>query len=146
MKHDPARTPTLRYPHLTPTNHRVTSPATGIYNCLAWAAGENFRWWEPGRYWPCPLLGSVFTLADVIAALRTVGYDLCPDGIPEAGFDKVALYAEGIDDPTHVARQLHDGRWTSKLGDWEDIEHDTAGDVAGGLYGDVVQFMRRAIP
>jgi hypothetical protein len=116
MIHDPAHTPNRDFPRLTPGNHQNTSPATGVYNCLAWAAGENTRWWEPGKFWPCPLLSTVFTLADVIAALHTVGYDLCPDGVPQVGFEKLALYADGIDDPTHVARQLPDGRWTSKLG------------------------------
>jgi hypothetical protein len=146
MIHDPAQTPTANFPRLNPTNHRITSPATGVYNCLAWAAGEDHQWWEPGKYWPCPLLGNNFKVDDVIAALRTVGYDPCPDGFPEVGYERVAIFADGWDDPTHAARQLPDGRWTSKLGPDEDIEHDTAADVAGGLYGDVVQFMRRAIP
>lgn len=143
MTLDPARTPTTRYPRLTPTNHRVTSPATGVYNRLAWAAGENYRWWEPGRFWPCPLLGTAFTIDDLIAALRTVGYDLCADGTLETGFEKVALFGDGYDDPTHVARQLADGHWTSKLGDWEDVEHDTADAVGGGGYGEIFWYMRR---
>ncbi|MCG8587287.1 MAG: hypothetical protein MI757_21490 [Pirellulales bacterium] len=46
---------------------------------------------------------------------------------------------------THAARQLPDGRWTSKLGKAEDIEHDSANDVAGGLYGEVVEFMKRPV-
>lgn len=43
----------------------------------------------------------------------------------------------------HAARQLSSGAWTSKLGKDVDIEHDTPDDVAGGLYGEVVQLMRR---
>jgi hypothetical protein len=116
MTHDPAQTPTAAFPRLTPTNHRVTSPRTRRYNCVAWAAGEVVRWWEPGKFWPCPLLGTQFTVDDVVAAFRTVGYDLCADGVLELGFLKVAIYADGFDDPTHAARQLPDGRWTSKLG------------------------------
>jgi len=46
---------------------------------------------------------------------------------------------------THAARQLSSGQWTSKLGRSEGIEHDTPDDVAGGFYGEVVQFMKRAI-
>lgn len=146
MSHNPARTPTADFPRLTPANHQVTSPATRSYNCVAWAAGEVVRWWEPGKFWPCPLLGKDFTVDDMVEAFRTIGYDLCADDTLEPGFEKVALYAEALDDPTHASRQLLDGRWTSKLGPDEDIEHDTADDVAGGLYGDVVQFMRRARP
>ncbi len=143
MSHAPAHTPTANFPRLTPSNHRVTSPATRRYNCVAWAAGEFHRWWEPGKFWPCPLLGKAFTVDDLTAAFRTIGYAPCPDGTWEPGFEKVAIYAEEFDDPTHASRQLPDGRWTSKLGPDEDIEHDTADDVAGGLYGEVFQFMRR---
>jgi len=109
MIHDPARTPTRVSTRLTPTNHRITNPATGVYNCLAWSAGESFRWWEPGRYWACPLLSADFTVADVIAARGTDGHYLWPDGVLEVGYEKVAVYADGIDDPTHVAGQLPDG-------------------------------------
>jgi hypothetical protein len=28
------------FPRLTPRNHRVTSPATAIYNFVAWAADD----------------------------------------------------------------------------------------------------------
>jgi hypothetical protein len=38
---------------------------------------------------------------------------------------------------------LPNGKWTSKLGRDVDIEHDTADDVAGGVYGEVVQIMKR---
>ena len=44
---------------------------------------------------------------------------------------------------THAARQRPGGKWTSKLGKAEDIEHDTPDVVAGGLYGEVVLIMRR---
>jgi hypothetical protein len=44
---------------------------------------------------------------------------------------------------THAARQLPDGQWTSKLGKYVDIEHSAPEDVAGGVYGEVMQFMKR---
>jgi hypothetical protein len=28
------------FPRLTPHNHRITSPATAMYNCVAWAAED----------------------------------------------------------------------------------------------------------
>ena len=59
----------------------------------------------------------------------------------EDGCDKIALDAdEGFF--THVARQLVDGRCTSKLGSSEDIVHPSADDLAGELYGDVHCVMR----
>jgi len=39
-------------------------------------------------------------------------------------FEKIAIYAAG-GVPTHAAKQTSDGRWKSKLGGWEDIEHNT---------------------
>ena len=60
----------------------------------------------------------------------------------DPGFETVALFGDGVF-YTHAARQLPDGKWTSKLGREEDIEHHAAEDVAGGVYEDVVQFMRR---
>ena len=62
----------------------------------------------------------------------------------ETGFEKVAFYGGGML-YTHAARQLPHGKWTSKLGKGEDIEHDTPDDVSGGLYGEVVQLMKRPI-
>lgn len=29
------------FPRLTSGNHRITSPATPDYNCIAWAAGNG---------------------------------------------------------------------------------------------------------
>ncbi|MCY7407984.1 MAG: hypothetical protein LH631_11575, partial [Alkalinema sp. CAN_BIN05] len=43
--------------------------------------------------------------------------------------------------PQHVARQLPNGLWTSKLGRLEDIEHELDG-LSGDLYGTVQKFMK----
>ncbi len=67
------------------------------------------------------------------------------DTSPQPGYVKVALYGSGFTH-THAARQLPTGKWTSKLGKGEDIEHDTPGDVAGGVYGEVMEVMKRATP
>jgi len=66
------------------------------------------------------------------------------DAALEPGFLKVALYGFGFT-YTHAARQLPNGKWTSKLGKGEDIEHDNPDDVAGGLYGEVFEIMKRAV-
>jgi hypothetical protein len=47
--------------------------------------------------------------------------------------------------PTHAARQLPDGTWTSKLGISEDIQH-ALDDLAGAVYRAVVQILKRALP
>jgi hypothetical protein len=48
--------------------------------------------------------------------------------------NNVALYADGQGVPLHAARQWPDGRWTSKLGAMEDIEHALQ-DLVGSEYG-----------
>ncbi|MGH7151714.1 MAG: DUF7689 domain-containing protein, partial [Planctomycetota bacterium] len=42
----------------------------------------------------------------------------------------------------HLARQIEDGRWTSKLGEREDIVHALRG-VEGGSYGRVARILMR---
>jgi hypothetical protein len=114
---------------LRDADYRVTSPETVSYNCFAWALHVSDEWVEPDE--PNPL--RIFTDA---------GFVELGDGAVEPGWDAVALYAdtEGI---THAARRLDDGRWTSKLGSWEDIEHESPDDLAGGLYGEVLVLLFR---
>jgi hypothetical protein len=76
-------------------------------------------------------------------AYGLLGYAPC-DGVQlEPGFQKIAVYAKGLV-PTHTARQLSDGSWTSKLGTLEDIKHDTLDAVEGDLYGQVAILLRRS--
>ena len=77
-------------------------------------------------------------------AFQALGYETCDTGVLEAGFLKVALYAQGSL-YTHAARQLPNGKWTSKLGRLEDVEHDSPEDLAGGVYGMVTGFMKREL-
>lgn len=46
--------PRDEFPHLTNSNHRVTSPESRNYNCIAWAVGDIANWWQPGVFWPIP--------------------------------------------------------------------------------------------
>lgn len=138
--------PSVHFPRLTSANHRETSPATPLYNCVAWAAEDTAHWWQPGIYWrPDHWPASDCGLGALEAAFVSLGYDDCSmDDIFESGFAKVALYGAGFL-YTHAARQLPTGRWTSKLGKGIDIEHDSPDVVAGGLYGEVMQVMKRRV-
>ena len=117
------------FPGLRDSEYRATSPATRDYNCIAWAAGDTRRWWWPNHdadndavYWP-PGVPKEETLEAFAAAFATLGHSPCSGEEIEAGFEKIALFAKG-EAPTHAARQLPSGRWTSKLGLREDIEHE----------------------
>jgi len=132
------------FPRLTPLNHRETSPSTSDYNCVAWAAGDEAHWWQPGVYWPADSPRDDFGIGILERAFAELGYIDCQtDDSMETSVEKVALYGTGAF-YTHAARQLQSGKWTSKLGRDVDIEHDTPDVVAGGVYGEVVQILKRA--
>src|SRR5438105_2674632 len=120
------------FPFLTPQNHHTTSPRSIDYNCIAWAMSDSEHWWQPGTFWPIPVQTTDFTVAALVRAFEHVGYAGCGmDASLQPGAEKVALFSTTLY-YTHAARQLPSGKWTSKLGKAEDIEHDTPQDVAGG--------------
>jgi len=93
-------------------------------------------------YWP-PNVDRNTTLDSFLRAYGTLGYAPCADDTLEAGFEKIAIYVDIVGEPTHAALQLADGRWTSKMGDFEDIEHLTPQDVGGPGYGKPHSYMKR---
>jgi hypothetical protein len=133
-------------PNLAPTGYAVTSSADKVYNCIAWAAGVTDEWWWPDPMgvspWP-PGVRREETITAFLDAFQSLGYVLCTNETLEQGFEKVALYA-WAGAPKHAARQLPNGRWTSKLGELEDVEHVLAG-LVGTWYGDVVQILKRPL-
>jgi hypothetical protein len=135
------------FPNLTAGSFSITSPPSTEYNCIAWAADDAGNWWWPDladSYWPEGVPREE-TLPAFVAAYATLGYSPCKDGSPEAGFEKIAIYSNA-DGPQHVARQLPGGRWTSKLGPHEDIEHDALERLNSDLYGEPVRFLKRPRP
>jgi hypothetical protein len=118
-----------QFPNLAQEGYTTVSPATRIYNCIAWAAGRQDQWWwpDPGNFYFCPSgVPRAETLDVFFQAFAQMGYDRCDNGDLEAGFKKVAFY-ESAGIPTHAARQLLDGSWTSKLGKNVDITHTLRG-------------------
>jgi hypothetical protein len=104
------------------------------------------EWWEaaPGYYWPVHSPNPP-TIENVVAMFMTLGFSVCSDSDAEQGYEKIAVY--GLDgEYTHVARQLETGKWTSKIGALEDIEHDTLEGLIGTEYGPVEKLLRRKIP
>lgn len=135
------------FPGLALNGYRITSPATYSYNCIAWAAARNDRWWwpAPDAYWP-PAAPITTTLPAFEAAYATLGYVRCSDAEFEIRAEKIAIYASPAGEPTHAARQLDRDRWTSKLGPNVDIEHATPDALNGPDYGAPALFMRRPRP
>lgn len=132
------------FPKLAADGYRLTSEPTEEYNCLAWAAGHNDQWWDPaaGYYWPKEVERSD-DQATLVKVYETLGFEQCSNTNQEAGVEKIALYADH-GEWTHAARMLETGKWTSKLGPSEDIEHTTPAGLEGPTYGAVFCLMKRA--
>ncbi len=133
------------FPGLRSTEYRITSPSDPTYNCIAWAAGDESRWWEPDAfrqyYWP-EGTPREYTLRAYAGAYAQLGFEVCNSGDANPLDLKVALFARPHDEPTHAARQLSSGRWTSKLGKDVDMEHDLTA-LKGEQYGRVAILMKR---
>lgn len=95
-----------------------------------------------GYYWPDypPADSTVATLSIIFSH---EGYEACADGNLESGYEKLVLYYRpSTGEFLHVARQMPDGRWTSKLGKGEDITHNSV-EALEGYYGQVCRYMRK---
>jgi hypothetical protein len=135
------------FPGLRPGTYLITSPVDEDYNCIAWSVGNTHDWLWPGdpaiSVWPAELRREE-TLTAFQDLFGRYGFETCTTEEFEPGVEKVALFATADSCPTHAARQLPTGRWTSKLGKSEDIEHDLHA-LAREVYGAVVRVFRRPV-
>ncbi len=136
------------FPALIVSEYQITSPETPKYNCIAWAAEDDTAWWWPDAfgdyYWPEEAPRQE-TIEAFIAAFGLLGYHPCANMELETDFEKIAIYVDANGVPTHAAKQLPSGKWTSKLGRLEDIEHATPENLTGDLYGSVAVALRRGV-
>lgn len=134
------------FPALAKTSYDITSPSTTDYNCVAWAACNSDRWWWPDPFrqyfWPADIPRELSVEA-FTQAFAAQGFKQCESLTAETGYEKVVIYIDRAGQPTHMARQLDDGTWTSKLGTMQDIAHADARDLEGQAYGRVSRILRR---
>ena len=125
-----------------------TSETDWKYNCIAHAYGNDTNWfWPisnnyPSWFWP-PHIPKALHIDSFIKLFEDIGYERCIDGSLEIGFQKVAIF-EKDNIPTHAAKQLLGGLWSSKLGQNKDAAH-TIKCIEGSDYGYVSVYMKRAI-
>lgn len=130
-----------------------TSLADDGYNCIAWAAGDDQRWWWPIpeniSYWP-PNVPRDLEISTFIQAFEMIGYVTCSSEEYKDGYEKVAIFTKnGI--PTHAAKQLTNGEWSSKLGQDIDISHNLSEVVSFAIaygntdYGELSVILKRKI-
>lgn len=136
-----------RFPTLAKHGYQITSQRDDTYNCVAWIARDPRRWWAPddvdGYYWPYEAAGS--GLADYVALFEYLGFEKCCDGSTDTGHEKIAVYGDSSDFD-HVAFQRADGKWSSKLGELNDVCHaheDSLGGEGPFEYPEVELYMRR---
>lgn len=133
------------FPNLRkPGTFKVTSPRTSSHNCIAYAAGDESReWWPIGsKYWP-PDVPRTPNLDAFEQAFRNLGFEPCESKDLEPDFEKVAIYGLGPDSVKHMAKQVEDGAWSSKLGLQWDIRHKSIDGVVNADYGSVLRVMKR---
>jgi hypothetical protein len=139
----------IYFPDLNSSSYRITSPKSGDYNCVAWAAGiDDQQIWPDGTedvagefVWPDGVRNDESVEA-FIAYFESMGYSLCDNSTLEDGFVKIAIFVKD-DYPTHISRQLPTGKWSSKMGiDDVDIEHDDLDCISGPAYGVAAVFLK----
>lgn len=157
-------------PVLKQGNYRIVLPESEQYNCIAWAAGDETRWWHPFAardvgprcaahglsahcFWP-RRADDAHEMTNYLFAFERLGYRVCTrsfdpvvDPVANAAeIERIALY-QHQNDPgcSHAARQLPSGVWTSKVNDLAGVAHLSPRDLEGehGGYGRVALYMAR---
>lgn len=135
------------FPRLKKSDYKIASPEDVRYNCVAWSLSDINRFWWPDSsqqyFWPedLPADSSIDSFKEMY---KHFGYSPCKSIRKEKEYEKIAIYAGKDDLVKHTARQLPSGKWTSKLGQNKDIEHDLDS-LEGSEYGKVVLVMRRKL-
>lgn len=113
---------------------KVTAPATGAYNCIAWSVGVTSQWIWPGN-----------TVAVFDQFYGSYGWTPSASGRREYKKRKVALWADSSG-CTHGSPVTYDCEWNeSKCGGLERIMHDKY-QMQGGAYGDIIKYYEKADP
>lgn len=118
------------FPNLDNGMVDISSFSDPTYNCVGWVLFEN-NGNPPQKLWPSDCEGyhwpedlpKIDTVDNFLEFFQRKGYSLCLTKIVEDHLDKIALYSVA-NRVKHVAKQLKSGVWTSKIGDYETIEHE----------------------
>lgn len=135
----------IKFPKIKDTGYKVISPATKKYNCIGWSLGLIDYWvWPNDRsFWPEDLIRDN-KLSIFVKLYQELEYVICDNDRLEVDYEKIAIYImPGTNIVTHAARQLETGKWTSKIGEYKDIEHNTLDCLTGSVYGMVSTVMKR---
>lgn len=132
------------YPHLK-DNYIQTSDETIEYNCISFVLDdyENIysSWGEEGLW--IDGLERTHTPGNYAEFFRIKGgFEICLNSDLEESIEKIAIFGEE-NEFLHVAIQIQDGKWKSKMGEFEDIQHNTLKAVSGKRCGFPLIYMAR---
>jgi hypothetical protein len=120
----------------------ITSPFTPVYNCAAWAIGEDRKWMQSDAWWPKGVERDE-TVEALVAAYREFGFEPCGlDDSLDPAFEKLAI-SSVAGEWKHACKQCPDGQWSSKLGMCEDVKHGLHDVEVNPDYGKIALIMRR---
>lgn len=128
-------------------NFIFTSKKRKGHNCVGWALDDEVKDLDMLVFKniynlnPDSLDHTVKGYAKIFSERH--GYLKCENDSVEEGYEKIALYGDEDNDFKHVARQLDNGNWVSKMGTLEDIEHFDLTSLIGDEYGLPKMFMKR---
>jgi len=132
------------FPNLIDDSFELTSEDTVEYNCAAWVVGWKKKIIDSYSYWWPEDIKRTHTVDSYAEVYKKYfGFDFCNNGDYEIGFDKIVLFADDDNMFKHAALRINEKLWTSKMGDYEDIEHGNLKSVSDGDYGKPVIFMKR---
>jgi len=94
------------------------------------------------HYWPSDEILDC-DVSHFIKAFELKGYSVCDACDFDPNYRKIALYVKNNStECTHAARERRNGFWTSKLGEYVDIQHGTPHAIESEVYGEVYCFMK----
>ena len=108
-----------------------------------WPNTGEYLYLDGVHYWPSDKIIDC-NVNNFIEAFKSKGYECCENCQFEPGYRKIALYVKpDTTDCTHAARELRNGCWTSKLGEYNDIQHGSPEAIENDFYGKVYCFMKK---
>jgi len=120
----------------------ISSNYNPLYNCIAWAIGDEHHLWDPEAWWP-PGAPKGYSVTHLSKTYEMLGFEPCGmDWSLDEAFDKIAI-TEADGEWQHACKQCPDGRWWSKLGEAEDVKHELFDIESQPDYGRVVLILRR---
>jgi hypothetical protein len=127
--------------------YTITRDIDKKYNAVAWAMFDRQRCWDPepfdNFYWP-DNLPRQRTLRVFEQLFEDHEYEYTDNFHLESGYEKIAIYVLN-GQPTHVARQEHSGKWTSKVGNCEEIMHLNPRHLESDELGNIATILKRKI-